>query len=34
MPEQLIAAALDAQRRFFALPLEQKQTIAANKYYR
>lgn len=34
MPEQLVAAALDAQRRFFALPLEQKQAIAANKAYR
>ena len=34
VPEELVAAAFDAQRHFFALPLEQKLRIRANKYYR
>lgn len=34
VPEQLISSAFEQQRRFFALPLEQKMQIAADSKYR
>lgn len=34
VPEDLVARTFDQQRAFFGLPLQDKMTIAANKYYR